>query len=612
MRAFGSSTGLTLLLADYGSAANSGVAYVGTDFATGTQIGDIRLAALADGTTGNITGTANLVTNGDFATDLSGWTVTTAGSATVVQNAGVAEITGDGTDSGTLDQSITTVVGQTYLLPFTIGANGLIFRVGTTQGGSNLIAGTIVVAGSYLYQFTATTTTTWLQFARTAASMGSVDNVSVQLALPDRSYKSKGLNVVGTLSRTAVATGADLVAVGGFGTGNSLVRIDDADMRFGTGDFAQIGWYDMSSVSNGLRWEKQVDSNNLVRFGVNNQTPLIQMQLRVAGVNNLATYSTAVTGWTQVVFLRRGTALEVWVDGVRAATGTSSFNIDFTGANWNLVHDAGTGSPVLVALHRFTAYAPTPAQIRRMHEDERVLFQTDAKAFLGGTSNAVSDLDYDESRKVLLVGTGDGVSEFSGLRRIGYRDAAGTELTSDTINAVAGAGGFRLMGSSAEAVAHADARNGIDEMNRYGRVERDTDLVARGVTTDATPLNLAPRLHVGEREKITGVVHVTGRMYGAAATQRFSTTLRLSAYRDAGGNVTLDIVADDQKGVLYDTTGTAAIVNTDETTAGMDAALVVDTTPQTIAAQVTGVAATRIVWTARFTDIVRISEGETY
>jgi len=101
-------------------------------------------------------------------------------------------------------------------------------------------------------------------------------------------------------------------------------------------------------------------------------------------------------------------------------------------------------------------------------------------------------------------------------------------------------------------------------------------------------------------------------MYGAAATERFSTVLEFSAYRDAGGNITLSIAADDQHGARWDTTGAAAIVTTVETTAGMDAAVVVDTSAQTLGVQVTGKASTRIVWAAEVEGLVRISEDREY
>jgi hypothetical protein len=600
---------------DYSNPANGMVSYAATSYATGWQAGDIRGAYLADGTTGNITG-ANAYAND--GTDDTGWTPAGSGTATIATSGGALVVT-RGASDGQVGRSFATVAGQTYLVKVTgtAGTGTPTVIIGTSNGNNSLLSSG-VISGVYIGQFTATGTTTWLTLWTngTTGQTATFDDISIDLALPDRSYKAKGLIIEGSLSRSAVATGADLVAVSGFSAANYLEQPYNADLDYADADFGFIGWFNAAATAaNEVLFERDsaitaqritldlVVTTSVLRFTTDDGTDVVS-------ASSAAAFDDAV--WHMVACVMRGTTMELWIDGVRVATAdaTAVGTLSNAAAIFRVGLDAQGANPFTgsLALLRITAYAPTPAQIRRMYEDERPLFQTDAKCFLGGTSNAVSSLSYDESRKVLLVGTGDGVSEFSGLRRVSYRDAAGTALTSDTINAVAGAGGFRLMASSAEAVAHSDARNGIDEMNRYPAIERDTDLVARGVTTDATPLTLAPRLHVGEREQVTGVVHVTGRQYGAAASERFSTTLRLAAYRDAGGNVTLDIVADDQKGVLYDTTGTAAIVITDETTAGMDAALVVDTTPQTIAAQVTGVAATRIVWTARFTDIVRISE----
>ena len=49
-----------------------------------------------------------------------------------------------------------------------------------------------------------------------------VDNISIKLAEQDRSCNGKGLQVFGTVTKTAVATGADLVGYSGFSSSNYL------------------------------------------------------------------------------------------------------------------------------------------------------------------------------------------------------------------------------------------------------------------------------------------------------------------------------------------------------------------------------------------------------
>ena len=71
-----------------------------------------------------------------------------------------------------------------------------------------------------------------------------------------------------------------------------------------------------------------------------------------------------------------------------------------------------------LALWRISATAPSPDQIRKIYEDEKVLFQEGAQATLYGSSDAVTALAYDDSTELLHVGTSAGRSVFQGLRRV--------------------------------------------------------------------------------------------------------------------------------------------------------------------------------------------------
>ena len=62
------------------------------------------------------------------------------------------------------------------------------------------------------------------------------DNISVRLAEEDRSVNGNGLQVFGTVTKSAVATGADLVSYNTFSTSNYLHQPYNSDLAFGTGD----------------------------------------------------------------------------------------------------------------------------------------------------------------------------------------------------------------------------------------------------------------------------------------------------------------------------------------------------------------------------------------
>ena len=65
-----------------------------------------------------------------------------------------------------------------------------------------------------------------------------------------------------------------------------------------------------------------------------------------------------------------------------------------------------------------------------MYEEEKVLFQENAKCTLYGSSNAVTGLAYDEVTRRLHVGTSAGRSDFQGLRRINNTTTAVTTAIS--------------------------------------------------------------------------------------------------------------------------------------------------------------------------------------
>jgi NADP-dependent 3-hydroxy acid dehydrogenase YdfG len=71
-----------------------------------------------------------------------------------------------------------------------------------------------------------------------------------------------------------------------------------------------------------------------------------------------------------------------------------------------------------LALARYALTAPSAEQIAKIYNDEKHLFQTNAKATLYGTSDAVTALAYDDDTELLHVGTSAGRSEFQGLRRV--------------------------------------------------------------------------------------------------------------------------------------------------------------------------------------------------
>ena len=162
-------------------------------------------AFLASTDTADLVG-SELVTNGDFATD-SDWTKGTGWTIT----GGTANKTTS--DNTSLHQTITTVVGQTYLVSgdVTVASGSAGVRVYVEAAFSDYFNG-----GIFQHSFVASGTSTILYFNGGSFNGGSIDNISVRLADPDISDNANGLAVYGTIDRDAVATGADLVGYSGF------------------------------------------------------------------------------------------------------------------------------------------------------------------------------------------------------------------------------------------------------------------------------------------------------------------------------------------------------------------------------------------------------------
>ena len=83
-----------------------------------------------------------------------------------------------------------------------------------------------------------------------------------------------------------------------------------------------------------------------------------------------------------------------------------------------------------LALLKISSTAPTAEQVAKIYNDEKFLFQENAKATLYGTSNVITALAYDDTTKLLHAGTSDGRSVFNGLRRVdNTTDAVGTSIS---------------------------------------------------------------------------------------------------------------------------------------------------------------------------------------
>lgn len=610
--AIGTDAGLTLLADEPSNPSGAMVASIGTGHSTGWMAGDARAAWMCRGVTGPVSASGELVVNGVSPTDLAGWTPALTGGGTVTASGGFFVLAGTAAgDRAALRQSWATVVGETYRVTLDVLDAGADVRVGTTPGGGNNVAVALSPGSSIPVQFVATATTTHVEIVRPGNASARVNNISCVLVSADMGVRGRGLTVIGTLQRNPVAAGAELAAWSGFSAANYLELPPNVLMAFGTGDFLVDVWvntaagaldeavFEWAAVSGGAYTGTGIllrtNSSGQWLFRVMNGASI------VSGITG--TIDTRGMGWVNIKALRRNGVMELWTQGVR--DGTAANTTDLTNAA-AIVRVGATqlGGSVAdsssIVLLRPSATAPTPAQIERMVREERQLLQANAKAFLGGTSSAVRQAARSRFSGRVTVGTGSGVTIFSGLRQTDYHAASTSSpaMNSDDVRAVGAEAGVVAIATATNAGVRRGAVIGLDRMpaNLSGATPIRT-MRSFGLTTDATPLNLAPRFFVGERESGTVLVTFMGRQIGAVDGAYLRYRRSVTWKRDAGGNVTITNI----ESLGVDAEGLPSA----------DATVVGDTASQTLVPQVTGVASTGLFWAARF-DTERVSEGARY
>jgi hypothetical protein len=416
--------------------------FITTSYNTGWMHGDIKGAWLSDTSTASVTGT-ELNQYGDFSSTTgwesrsAAWTIS-GGVATVSSGAGYQLL---GTSSGTL------VNGRKYSITVNVTAftNG---RLELSQANSSNIPLTLSSTGfkSFIITYTGTTGYSLGFYGYGDVSYGfTIDNLFVrELLEADRSVNNNGLAVYGTITKSPVATGSNLVAYSGFSTSNYLQQPYNSALDFGTGNYSIILWINSPTI---------LPDQSIFTLGDYNQSnSLSLLVLNSGGDGNTLQYSERGTsillsigphensGWTQIAIVRNGTTVFAYRNGIlqSISSNTSPNNINFSSATYkNLVIGAGShsGSVSLaysgqISLFRISASAPSPEQIRKIYEDEKALFQPNSQCTLYGSSDAVTALAYDDTYQILSVGTSSGRSDFRGLERINNTTTAVTTAIS--------------------------------------------------------------------------------------------------------------------------------------------------------------------------------------
>jgi hypothetical protein len=229
---------------------------------------------------------------------------------------------------------------------------------------------------------------------------------------------NKGLIVNGTITRSPVATGAELVAYSGFSAADYLEQPYNSALDFGTGDFSVLFWWNTANETNATPIERGDPTTTASRFGfyINNNTvrPYINTDIAPTGGPVL------VGQWMLHAMVRRNGVLESYSNGRLNSTKSAAGSVSSEQRALFIGARGGGLNPTSgqMALIRISATAPTADQIRKIYEDEKALFQENAACTLYGTSDAVTALAHDQVTDLLHVGTSAGRSVFDGLVRV--------------------------------------------------------------------------------------------------------------------------------------------------------------------------------------------------
>ena len=446
-------TGLALLYPDYTYTSNSldnesikMICRITKDFNSGWMVGDIKGAWLADNDDTNITG-SELLSNGTFDTNVTGWTARESGG-TFTQSSGQATLAYS-SGATSWQTTATVVVGKTYTISFDIVSCTTTSVQAYYDLGSGAVAISVAgTAGKHGHTFVATSTSVTIYPRIFASGNMVVDNFSLREAVDDRSKHNEGLAIHGSITKTAVATGAELVSYGPFSNSNRLrgtyrgTSVYPSVHHYETGDFHIMFWMNNSGTNSHQtlvsRDNREFDvsildnSSHNRRFRIYALNSSNSLQLMDSNDDPFP-----LNSWTHVcVNYTNGTTASIYVNGVLNKSGALAYDIDDTtnGVNIGSRNTSGSYSQpadgTKLALVRIAGTAPSPEQIEKIYEDEKKLFAPNAKCTLYGSSDAVTGVAYDDSNDTVHVGTSAGRSDFTGLNRINNTTTAVTTAIS--------------------------------------------------------------------------------------------------------------------------------------------------------------------------------------
>ena len=428
----------------------------------------------------------------------------------------------------------------------------------------------------------------------------------------DRCVKGNDMTEQGTVTDGDVATDAELKYYTNWNSSNYLSLAYTSDLDF-TNTMSVMFWvkdyghssdiYGIGTRSSTLSQSIYIDGGYDYRWTLSSDGSAEQIfEFPEAG---------GLGEWTFVCFTMNAGAVRGYKNGqnIAASNGTFTGNI-FSQATDTEGLEIGKGpigsggsSGGKLSLFRISATAPTPKQIADIYAAEKPLFAANAKCLLA--ANQVNDLAYDTTSGLLHVASESTASSksFRGLEAVESLTSDGSlglaaSKPLDHITAsggvVAGVGGETADADTSGCGVNLPSLDVRAELNEgESKIPDDGKLHFSGITT-SNGGDVIAHIPIAEEENVTVNAHVTAKGYGAdLGTHYANYILTEQFYRAAGGDVTSAVAE-------------ASIVS-QESAAGLDATLGVDTSADTAKITVTGDASDRVVWAASV-EVIRDTE----
>lgn len=585
------SMGVATIKLDATNPSNSLISVTTPSYATGWQAGAggaIR-AAFAESSADLSSLVATAPLNDTFASDPGGWTTS---SATYAVSGGAANV--GWSSGGYVYKSMTTVIGKTYVCKVVASAASATCYIGAASAAGSLNLGSVAVtgAGTFYFSFTAIGTTTYFDLNGGAGQTASFTALSCVLAASDRSVAGNNAVVNGTITRSAVASGADLAAYGGFSSSNYLRVPYNSGFDFGTGDLCVMGWLNFSTGAGGTQYFYDRGYYTGGAYSGSRFTTYVSgstLTFAISGYNAVSTAIPVGVPFFIATTVRSG-YMELWLNGVKVASVTTSgANLTNTNAVLNFGCDINpTASPLTystIVLPRVTAFAPTPDQIAAVYAAELPLFQPNAKCLLTGAN--VQALAYDPDTQQLAASNSTaGTDTFNGLVRVANQNSASPLSGSTNHKAVSFIGGDMAIGTAAGVDGTLALAPYLRETAKgQGRPKNAFYDPTRGrvtsVTTSATPVSVYFATLV-EGKGYQFKMRIGAVQYGGAFTNYGVFEIVGQVYRPIGGVATVQAATPT---VIERSSGSMAV------------SISADTTNQAIYAAVTGLSSTTFQWT---------------